>query len=86
MKEEGVENQAEESLKDSIIKWLSDTVNKGYFNELIKNKYSYKFDGDSVDTILEKLKTLSGDNVISLINKIFFVADEIGYIRSLRMD
>ena len=85
MKEEGVENQAEESLKDSIIKWLSDTVNKGYFNELIKNKYSYKFDGDSVDTILEKLKTLSGDNVISLINKIFFVADEVG-ITAMKLD
>lgn len=85
MKEQGIVNNAEESLKDSIINWLSDSDNKLYFDNLIKNKYSYKFDGDTVDTILSKLKTYSGDNIISLINKIFFVADEVG-ITAMKLD
>ena len=85
MKEQGIEDNAEESLKDCIINWLSDTDNKSYFDNLIKNKYSYKFDGDTVDTLLNKLRTFSGDNIISLINKIFFVADEVG-ITAMKLD
>ena len=85
MKEQGIEDNAEESLKDSIINWLSDSDNKLYFDNLIKNKYSYKFDGDTVDTLLIKLKSYSGDSIISLINKIFFVADEVG-ITAMKLD
>lgn len=76
LKEKGIENKGNSALKGAISKWLSDTVNKNYFNSLITEEYASLFGGDNADDVVEKLNTLSGDALIALMDKIFKVADE----------
>ena len=83
--EQGIENKGENSLKKALIKWLDDDVYKNIFNTLITKKYSNLFGGDTVDDIIEKLNTLTGDVLIPLMDKIFEVADESG-IKFLSFD
>lgn len=83
--ENNIENKGEESLKESVIKWLSDETNKDYFNALIRRDHSSLFEGDDVDTILNKLNALKEQEIVPLINKVFKVADEAG-ITALKLD
>lgn len=85
LKKSGIEDQGEGALKDSAVAWLSDSINKNYFNALIKEKYQELFAGDDVDTIIEKLNTyseqamehpLKGDALQALMGKIMKVAGE----------
>lgn len=76
LKEKGIENKGNSALKGAIIKWLSDSANKSYFNSLITGEYSDLFGGDNVDSIIEKLNTLTDEALIALMEKIFKVADE----------
>lgn len=76
LKEKEIENKGNSALKGAISKWLSDSANKSYFNSLITGEYASLFGGDNADDIVEKLKTLSGDALIALMDKIFKVADE----------
>jgi len=80
-----IENKGEESLKESVIKWLMDEANKNYFNALISRDHASLFEGDDVDTILNKLNIFNEQEIISVINKIFKVADEAG-ITALKLD
>ncbi len=81
----GIENQGEGALKDSAVSWLSDPINKDYFNALIREKYTDLFSGDDVDVIINKLNTYSvqameqpskGEALQTLMSKIMKVADE----------
>lgn len=85
LEKSGAEYMGEDSLKDSVINWLSDSANKNYFNALIVRDYSSLFDGDNVDTIINKLSTYNDQDVIKLIGNIFKVADEVG-ITALKLD
>ena len=76
LKDKGIENKGNSALKGSIIKWLSDEANKNYFNSLITGEYLNLFNGDTAEDIIEKLNTLSSEALISLMDKIFKVADE----------
>ena len=76
MKDNGIENKGNSALKGAVTKWLSDVANKNYFNSLVTGEYENLFGGDTADTIIEKLNTLSGDAAIALMDKIFKVADE----------
>lgn len=76
LKDRGIENKGNSSLKGAITKWLSDSTNKNYFNSLITGEYSSLFGGDKADDIIEKLNTFTGDALLALIDKIFRVADE----------
>ena len=85
LKNTGIEDQGEGALKDSAITWLSDAINKNYFNALINEKYRDLFAGDDVDAIIEKLNTYSeqaeeqsskGDALQTLMGKIMKVAGE----------
>lgn len=85
LKEAGIQNKGANSLSKSVIKWLEEEDNKNYFNSLIKNQYATLFSGDDVNTIIEKLKNLTGEALLSLMDKIFKVADEKG-IKVLSLD
>ncbi len=85
LNEKGIENKGEASLKDSVIKWLSDSVNKDFFNAKIKRHYEALFEGDDVDVIIEKLNTYNDKDIISIISNIFKVADIEGII-ALKLD
>ena len=76
LKEKGIENKGNSALKGAITKWLSDSVNKNFFNSLITGEYSSLFGGDDADDIIEKLNSFNGDALLTLMDKIFRVADE----------
>ena len=83
LKNAGFKDYAEGALKDSTVAWLSDPLNKDYFNALISERYIDTFSGDDVDTIIEKLNNYSaqaieqpsrGDALQSLMSNIMKVA------------
>lgn len=76
MQEKGIENKGSSALKGAVIKWLSDSVNKNYFNSLITGEYSNLFGGDTADIVIDKLNTLDGNAALVLMDKIFKVSDE----------
>lgn len=80
-----IQNKGEVALKNAVITWLSDEAHKKFFDDLIKGRYESSFAGDTVDSIIEKLNNSSENSVISLMNKIFHVADEEG-ISALKLD
>ncbi len=85
LKTNGVEYMGEVSLKDSVIKWLSNPANKDYFNAIIKYEFPTEFGGDDVDRIIEKLKSYEQDKLIVVMNKIFKVA-RIKGIHAMTLD
>lgn len=74
--EQGMENKASDSLKSSVIRYLSDSENKQSFSIYVKGSYSHLFGGDDVDVIIEKLSTYSDLALHKLMEKIFKVARE----------
>lgn len=72
----GIENKGSDSLKESVIRYLSDPENKQSFGIYVKGSYSSLFGGDDVDTIIEKLKTYTDLALHTLMEKIFKVAKE----------
>lgn len=78
LEDSGIENSGRKAFKAEIIKWLSNPINKVFFDAKIKENYSNLFGGDDADDILEKLKNYQDESLISLMDKIFFLADECG--------
>lgn len=76
LSEHGIENKASESLKSSVIRYLTDPENKKSFSVYVEGSYAGIFGGDNVDAIVEKLNTYSGVALHKLMNKIFKVAQE----------
>ncbi|WP_206458293.1 hypothetical protein [Anaerovorax sp. IOR16] len=76
LKEAGIKSNAQATLKDATVKWLSEPWAKNAFNELIKSDYADLFAGDDVDAIVEKLNTYTGDSLQELMGKIMKVGDE----------
>lgn len=85
LKDNGVEYTGEVSLKDSVIKWLSNPANKAYFNAIIKDEFPTEFGGDDVDRIIEKLESYERDKLIVVMNKVFKVA-RIKGIHAMTLD
>lgn len=81
----GVEYMGEASLKESVIKWLSNSANKAYFNAIIKDEFPTEFGGDDVDKIIEKLESYTQDKLLVVMNKIFKIARLKG-IRAMTLD
>ena len=74
--EAGIENKGSDSLRSSVIRYLSDPENKQSFNIYVKGSYASLFGGDDVDAIIEKLKTYSDLALHNLMEKIFKLAKE----------
>lgn len=72
----GIDNKGRDSLKDSVIRYLSDEENKQSFNVYVKGSYADLFGGDDVDAIVEKLRTYQDNALHTLMEKIFKVARE----------
>ncbi len=72
----GIENKGSDSLKDSVVRYLSDPENKQSFGIYVKGSYSDLFGGDSVDDIIKKLNTYTDLALNALMEKIFKVAKE----------
>lgn len=72
----GIENKGRDSLKESVIRYLSDPENKQSFNVYVKGSYAGLFAGDEVDTIVGKLRTYKDSALHTLMDKIFKVARE----------
>ena len=82
----GIENHGEMSLRDAALKWFEKKASRDYFNELIsEEQYAWSFGGQSVDEIIEKLKTGSDETITSLMRNILTVAEDNG-ITALRLD
>lgn len=81
----GIENNGKDSLRQSVIRYLSDEENKQSFNIFVTGSYKGLFGGDNVDDILKKLQTYTDENALhTLMDKIFKVAAE-RQIRAFQM-
>lgn len=87
LKEHGIENRGEASLKEAALKWFDEKeANKIYFDSLIQEeKYLWDFKGKHVDEIIDILKNADGDSVSKMMRRIMTVAEDNG-ITALRMD
>lgn len=72
----GIENKGRDSLKEAVIRYLTDAENKQSFNVYVKGSYSDLFGGDDVDAIVEKLRIYEDAALHALMDKIFKVARE----------
>lgn len=72
----GIENKGKDSLKDAVIRYLTDAENKQSFNVYVRGSYADLFGGDDVDAIVEKPRTYEDAALHALMDKIFKVARE----------
>lgn len=72
----GIENKGRDSLKEAVIRYLTDAENKQSFNVYVKGSYAGLFGGDDVDAIVENLRTYKDAALHALMDKIFKVARE----------
>lgn len=72
----GIENKGRDSLKEAVIRYLTDAENKQSFNVYVKGSYADLFGGDDVDAIVENLRTYKDAALHALMDKIFKVARE----------
>lgn len=69
----GIENNANKSLKEALIRYFENDENKRSFDIYASGTYKDILGGDLAEDILEKLKSYSDDALRTLINKIFKV-------------
>lgn len=72
----GIDNAAHGAMKDAVVRYLSDDINKQYFNELVKGPYNSLFGGNDADKIVKDLQAFTEDALRELMRKIFKVASE----------
>jgi hypothetical protein len=73
----GIPYQGEKTLKDSVIAWLEDPLNKKHFNDFLElPEWSNRFTQSTADEVLQSLK--QDDEVKELMDNIFHLADERG--------
>ena len=73
IREAGIENKANTSLKNSLIRYFENEENKQSFDVYARGTYKTALEGDNADDILKKLKTYDEEALRSLIEKIFRV-------------
>lgn len=76
LKDAGVANTSSAAMKDAVIKYLSDDVNKASFSVYVDGPYKSLFGGESVDDIIKHLQTYTEDALRELMRKIFKVSSE----------
>lgn len=75
--EAGIPYQGEKTLKDSVVAWLEDPLNKKHFNDYLQlPEWSNRFTQSTADEVLQSLKR--DDEVKELMDNIFRLADERG--------
>ena len=82
----GIENHGEASLRDAALKWFEKDASRNYFDQLIsEEQYAWKFGGEKVDAIIQRLKTGSPEQITKTMRDIITVAEDNG-ITALRLD
>ena len=84
LKEKGIENLGEASIKDAFLQWMENANNRSYFSGMIQDEaYSWDFGGTTADDIVEKLKSGPEQQVEILMKKIVKVLKDhqIGFLR-----
>lgn len=87
LKEHGITNRGESSLRDAALKWLEEKdANRNYFDSLIQEpKYMSTFGSNHVDKVIEDLKNADNPKIVKLMRNILQVAEDNG-ITALRLD
>lgn len=85
--ERGIKNNGEIALKEAVLDWLKEDENRDYFNNLITKRFSTIFGEDTAMDVIAKLNSYGDSDaaLITLMNKIFKVADAVG-ITALKLD
>ena len=78
LREQGMAYEGQRTLRDSVVAWLEDDVNRSFFNSLVTKYYATLFHGDTAEGILAKLRDFEGDALTELMNRVNKVADERG--------
>lgn len=84
LKENGMDTTAA-ALKDAVVQWINDPLNKDFFNSLLAGPYRTIFGGTDADTVITNLNSCTGDSLIELMSKITKVAEE-RHLQMLQMD
>lgn len=75
--EAGVAYQGENTLRDSVIAWLGDPLNKKHFDEYLQlPEFSSRFSQSTADEVLEDLQ--KGGELKELMENIFYLSDKRG--------
>lgn len=87
LKEHGIQNKGESSLKDATLKWLgAKESNRIYFDSLIQeDNYQWDFGGRHVDEVIDMLNNGDDATVAKYMRSIVRVAKDNG-ITALQMD
>lgn len=79
LKEKGIENQGDASMKDAFLTWIEKKANRNYFADLIMDEqYAWDFNGDSVETIVDKLNNGTDKQIETQMNKVMKVLKDAG--------
>ena len=79
--ESGVEYTGENTLKESVIAWLEDPLNKKHFDEyLTLPEFSSRFSQSTADEVLKDLR--KGGELKELMENIFYLSDKRGITAS----
>lgn len=75
--EAGVSYQGENTLRDSVIAWLEDPLNKKHFNEYLQlPEFASRFSQSTADEVLKDLH--KGGELKELMENIFYLSDKRG--------
>ena len=84
LNDERIDYYGENTLKESVISWLEDSLHKNFFDELLrKPEWASVFSQSNTDEVLNVLKKSS--NIKSLMDNIFKLADKEG-ITAMTLD
>lgn len=79
LKKNGIDNQADASMKEAFLKWLDQPGTEVYFNTLIsQDKYAWKFGGMQVKEVVERLNIGTEQQIETLMCDIMLVLKEAG--------
>ena len=73
LQENGIENQASTSVRDSLIKFFENEENARMFNIKAQGSARQILGGDMAQDVLRKLRDYSGDSLAELIKRLFMV-------------
>ncbi len=79
LKENGIENEGDESMRDAFLSWLEKPGSRVYFDTLIQGeKYAWDFNGMKADDVEQRLKTGTDVQIEAMMRNVMKVLKENG--------
>lgn len=79
LKEYGIENQGDASMRDAFLEWVEKKANYNYFSDLIsEEKYAWNFHGMQADEVMERLKSGTNEQIERMMREVMTVLKESG--------